>query len=250
MKVIKMDVALTHLDSALTTVEKLAKKNTGAYVCVSNVHMCMEVFDSNEFAEIVNGADLTIPDGKPLSWAQKLLGHSDAEQVRGQDIMNAICERYGEKQLNIGLYGGSSDELLAQVVNKLTARFPDINIAYTYSPPFRPLTTEEDGSVVKAINDAKVNVLFVGIGCPKQERWMAEHKDSLNCVMLGVGAAFDFIAGSKKHAPRWMQQIGLEWFFRLLSEPKRLWKRYLITNPRFIWHFSKQLLKYKLSEKN
>ena len=244
-----MDVALTNIDDALNSVESLAIKEAGAYVCVSNVHMCMEVFDSVEFKRVVNNADLVIPDGRPLSWAQKLLGHSHAQQVRGQDIMNAICEQSGSKNLNIGLYGGSSDELLKQVVAKLNLSYPDIQITFSYSPPFRPLTVQEDQAIIKQINDACVNVLFVGIGCPKQERWMAEHKDSLNCVMLGVGAAYDFIAGSKKHAPRWMQKIGLEWLFRLVSEPQRLWKRYLQQNPRFIYYFAKQLIAHKLGRK-
>ncbi len=247
--VITMDVGLTHLDAALKSVETLANASSGAYVCVSNVHMCMEVFDSTEFKSIVNNADLVIPDGRPLSWAQKLLGHSDAQQVRGQDIMNAICEQSGLKSLNIGLYGGSSDELLKQVVAKLKLSFPDIQITFSYSPPFRPLTVQEDQAIIKQINDADVNVLFVGIGCPKQELWMAEHKAHLNCVMLGVGAAYDFIAGSKKHAPRWMQTLGLEWLFRLLSEPQRLWKRYLQQNPRFIYYFGKQLIAHKLGRK-
>ncbi|MEY8201287.1 MAG: WecB/TagA/CpsF family glycosyltransferase [Colwellia sp.] len=247
--VISMDVALTNIDDALNSVESLAIKEAGAYVCVSNVHMCMEVFDSVEFKRVVNNADLVIPDGRPLSWAQKLLGHSHAQQVRGQDIMNAICEQSGSKNLNIGLYGGSSDELLKQVVAKLNLSYPDIQITFSYSPPFRPLTVQEDQAIIKQINDACVNVLFVGIGCPKQERWMAEHKDSLNCVMLGVGAAYDFIAGSKKHAPRWMQKIGLEWLFRLVSEPQRLWKRYLQQNPRFIYYFAKQLIAHKLGRK-
>jgi len=247
--VISMDVGLTHLGAALKSVETLANANSGAYVCVSNVHMCMEVFDSTEFKSIVNNADLVIPDGRPLSWAQKLLGHSHAQQVRGQDIMNAICEQSGTKNLNIGLYGGSADELLKQVVAKLCLSYPDIQITFSYSPPFRPLTVQEDQTIIKQINDSDVNVLFVGIGCPKQERWMAEHKKSLNCVMLGVGAAYDFIAGSKKHAPRWMQTLGLEWLFRLLSEPQRLWKRYLQQNPRFIYYFGKQLIAHKLGRK-
>lgn len=240
--VISMDVALTDIDNVFNTVESLAHKKSGAYVCVSNVHMCMEVFDSVEFKKVVNNADLVIPDGRPLSWAQKLLGYADAEQVRGQDITNAICERSSSNNLNIGLYGGSSDELINQVVAKLKLSFPNIQITFSYSPPFRPLTDQEDQAIVNQINHADVNVLFVGIGCPKQERWMAEHKESLNCVMLGVGAAFDFIAGSKKHAPRWMQKVGLEWLFRLCSEPERLWKRYLKQNPRFVWYFMQQWL--------
>jgi N-acetylglucosaminyldiphosphoundecaprenol N-acetyl-beta-D-mannosaminyltransferase len=241
-----MNVDLTDQTHALNLVESLAKQNKGAYVCVSNVHMCIEVMGCNDFQSIVNDADVVIPDGKPLSWAQKLLGHNDAEQVRGQDIMNGICAASGEQSINIGLYGGSSAELLAVVNNILLASYPGINITYAFSPPFRPLTGAEDADVVAAINEAKVNVLFVGIGCPKQERWMAAHKDKLSCVMLGVGAAYDFIAGSKKEAPRWIQGIGMEWLFRLCSEPKRLWRRYLYTNPRFIWHFGKQLIKHKL----
>jgi len=241
--VISMGVDVTNLTKALHDVETLSKQGTGSYVCVSNVHMCIEVLDSEDFSNVVNSADLVIPDGKPLSWAQKLLGHKGAEQVRGQDVMNALCAQSGEKSLNIGFYGGSSDALLNAVKAKLLESYPDINITYAFSPPFRPLTPEEDTEVITAINDAEVHVLFVGIGCPKQERWMAEHKGSINCVMLGVGAAYDFIAGEKKHAPRWVQKIGMEWLFRLCSEPKRLWRRYFSTNPRFIWHFSKQYFK-------
>ncbi len=248
-KIINMQVNVINQDNSLEQVLLLAQENSGAYVCVSNVHMCMEVFDSSAFAEIVNNADLVIPDGKPLSWAQKLLGHNNASQVRGQDIMNSLCASSREQPLNIGFYGGSSEALLNTVKEKLVASYPGINITYAFSPPFRLLTEEEDDAVVQGINSSDVNVLFVGIGCPKQERWMAEHKAQLNCVMLGVGAAYDFIAGSKKHAPRWMQKIGMEWLFRLCSEPKRLWRRYFSTNPRFIWHFGKQLLKHKLSRK-
>jgi N-acetylglucosaminyldiphosphoundecaprenol N-acetyl-beta-D-mannosaminyltransferase len=244
--VISMDVDVTNISTALNRVESLANSKAGSYVCVSNVHMCMEVFDSSEFESVVNNADLVIPDGRPLSWAQKLLGHSEAEQVRGQDIMNAICQQSGAKNLNIGLYGGSSDELLQKVITELKSSYPDININFSYSPPFRPLTDEEDQAIIQQINGSNVNVLLVGIGCPKQERWMAAHKEQLNCVMLGVGAAYDFIAGSKKHAPRWVQRVGFEWLFRLCSEPKRLWKRYLQQNPRFIYYFTKQLVNHKL----
>jgi len=241
-KIITMDVDVTSLSSAVEQVLTLAGLGRGAYVCVSNVHMCMETFDSLSFRCVVNQADLVIPDGKPLSIAQKLLGHKTATQVRGQDIMNALCELSGKKNLNIGFYGGGSDSILELVQSNLTTQYPDIQITYSFSPPFRTLTNGEDLKIIAEINNTKVDVLFVGIGCPKQEMWMAEHKDKLNCVMLGVGAAFDFVAGNKKHAPRWIQKIGLEWLFRLLSEPKRLWKRYLKQNPRFIGYFTLQLL--------
>lgn len=240
--IISMEVNITRLPQAIQKVEELISQNINSYVCVSNVHMCMEVFDSTEFRSVVNGADLVIPDGRPIFWAQKLLGASDAQQVRGQDIMNELCGLSAERSINIGLYGGSSDQVLEQVKVELYKTYPGINIVYSYSPPFRSLTTEEDDAIVTAINDSGVDVLFVGIGCPKQERWMAEHKGKLNCVMLGVGAAYDFIAGTKKHAPRWMQKFGLEWLFRLISEPKRLWKRYLKQNPRFIYYFLQQWL--------
>ena len=241
-KVITMDVDVVSLDSAVDRVLNLVGLNCGAYVCVSNVHMCMEAFDSSNFCEVVNQADLIIPDGKPLSIAQKLLGYKNAAQVRGQDIMNALCDLSGVKDINIGFYGGSSDAILDLVKSNLVKQYPDIKITYSFSPPFRSLSVEEDLNVVEQINNSKVDVLFVGIGCPKQENWMAEHKDRLNCVMLGVGAAFDFIAGNKRHAPRWVQKIGMEWLFRLGSEPGRLWKRYLYNNPRFVWYFILQLL--------
>ena len=240
--ILKMSTSVTGLNSSVEFVLRETKKNVGSYVCVSNVHMCMEVFDDRSFLNVVNSANLVIPDGRPISWAQRLLGYKNAQQVRGQDIMSELCRLSGSMAFNIGFYGGSSDELLEQVVGKLRKLYPDIQITYKFSPPFRVLTQSEDFDVIQSINNSGVDILFVGIGCPKQERWMAEHKDSLSCVMLGVGAAFDFIAGSKKHAPRWMQKIGLEWFYRLSSEPKRLWRRYLMHNPRFVYYFLQQWL--------
>jgi N-acetylglucosaminyldiphosphoundecaprenol N-acetyl-beta-D-mannosaminyltransferase len=238
-KILKMNTDVTSLSAVLDFVTSHPRGHS-SYICVSNVHMCMEVFDSSEFASVVNKADMVIPDGRPIFWAQKLLGCKDAAQVRGQDIMNEICSVSGQKKLNIGLYGGSSAELLADVKQKLIKDYPDVRITYTYAPPFRPLTESEDAQVCKDINDSEVDVLFVGIGCPKQERWMFEHRGKVNCVMLGVGAAYDFISGSKRHAPKFMQYLGLEWLFRLISEPKRLWRRYIKQNPRFVFHFFRQ----------
>ncbi|MEP7706677.1 WecB/TagA/CpsF family glycosyltransferase [Paraglaciecola sp. 25GB23A] len=238
--VITMQVNVTKQSKTLSKIHDLVIENVSAYVCVSNVHMCMETFDSSSFRQVVNNADLVIADGRPIYWAQKLLGNKDAEQVRGQDITNALCQLSSDTGLRIGLYGGSSADVLNKVVTNLSQQYPNIKIIYQYSPPFRVLTEEESSKVINDINSAQVDVLFVGIGCPKQEIWMAQHKGKVNAVMLGIGAAFDFIAGTKKHAPRWMQKMGLEWLFRLLSEPKRLWKRYLKQNPRFIWYFLQQ----------
>lgn len=242
VNILSMRTDVTSLEKAVISVQNLSMRSKGAYVCVSNVHMCMESFDDTNFKYIVNSSDLVIPDGRPIFWAQRLLGFSQAQQVRGQDIMSELCRLSGAKGLKIGFYGGVSQQLLDVVVSRLSYQYPDIQIAFQYSPPFRPLTHIEDQEVINAINDSGTNILFVGIGCPKQERWMAAHKESLNCVMLGVGAAFDFISGSKSHAPRWMQKAGMEWLFRLCSEPKRLWKRYLKQNPRFIYYFLQQWL--------
>lgn len=247
-KILNMEVDVIDLKSAMNKVLELASFDSGAYICASNVHMCIEAFSHPDFSKIVNNADLVLADGKPIYWAQKLLGNSSAKQIRGQDIMNALCNLSSKKMLNIGLYGGSSEELIDEVESNLTAMFPGIKIEYTFSPPFRALTKEEDLKVIGEINSSDIDILFLGIGCPKQERWMAEHKDKLSCVMIGVGAAFDFLAGEKKQAPKWIQFIGFEWMFRLLSEPRRLWKRYFTTIPLFLWHFSMQLLRYKIKK--
>ncbi|MCK7598403.1 WecB/TagA/CpsF family glycosyltransferase [Microbulbifer sp. CAU 1566] len=247
--IVTMDVNVTSLSHTLREVFRMSQSEEGAYICVSNVHMCMETFDSEDFRQVVNRADLVIPDGRPIFWAQKLLGYRDAQQVRGQDIMNSICESSNSKRVKVGLYGGSSDAVLTSVVSSLKGKYPELEIAYAFSPPFRPLTDEEELAVIKNIRAANLDVLFVGIGCPKQELWMAKQKSKLNCVMLGVGAAFDFISGTKKHAPRWMQVAGLEWLYRLLSEPSRLWKRYLKQNPRFLYHFLIQLISLKFSNR-
>lgn len=239
--VIKMDVDVTSIDLAIQNVRNWNMEDGGKYVCVANVHMCMEVSDSRSYAEVVNNSDLTVADGKPISLAQRALGYRDAQQVRGEDLTLALCKEAEGQGKSVGFFG-ASEELLDQLKNVMRSRFPKLDIAYSFAPPFRPITDEEDVAYINAINNSGVSILFIGLGCPKQETWMAEHKDQLNCIMIGVGAAFDFIAGNKKNAPRWMQSFGLEWLFRLMSEPKRLWKRYLKQNPRFIFYFTLQLL--------
>lgn len=240
--IITMAVDVTDVQKVIEAVKSCIASNQSSYICVSNVHMCMETFDSLYFRQLVNSADLVIPDGRPIFWAQRILGFKDAHHVRGQDITEALCEISHREGINIGLYGGSSDTVLSNVVAALSAKYPNIKITYQYSPPFRALTSSETDKVIDDINNAKVDVLFVGIGCPKQEIWMAQQKGKINAVMLGVGAAYDFISGEKKHAPKLLQKLGLEWLYRLCSEPKRLWKRYLKQNPRFIWYFTRQVI--------
>lgn len=235
-----MPVAVTSYDEVVPKLIGVSSEGSGKYVCVANVHMCMESFDNPAFCQVVNNADLVVPDGRPLVWALRLLGEKHAFQVRGSDLLLRLCKEAEQKQIPIGLYGGTP-ESLEDFQYYLKQEYPSLPIACAISPPFRPLDVQEDAEYVAQINASGARILFVGIGCPKQENWMAEHKDRLHCVMIGVGAAFDFFSGRKKHAPRWMQKAGLEWAFRLASDPRRLWKRYLKHNPRFVWYFLKQL---------
>jgi N-acetylglucosaminyldiphosphoundecaprenol N-acetyl-beta-D-mannosaminyltransferase len=158
--------------------------------------------------------------------------------------MPIVCERAEAFGLRVGFYGGTPAVLTA-MTGALTMRFPKLDVGFAWAPPFRSLTDAEDADVIAAITAAEVKILFVGLGCPKQERWMAAHREALGCTMLGVGAAFDFIAGAKRQAPAWMQRSGLEWLFRLSTEPRRLWRRYLIGNPRFLFHFARQLRRWR-----
>ena len=225
---------------AAAKILRMSRTGRAGYVCISTVHMVMEGYDNPDFQDIVNGADLVTPDGMPLVWGLKLLGLREAERVYGPILTPFVCRKLAMEGVPVGFYGGSR-EVLGKMKAKLLNDYPDLNITYAYSPPFRPLTKEEDHEIVQNIIASGARILFVGLGCPKQERWMAEHCDHLPIVMLGVGAAFDFIAGVKPQAPLWMQIAGLEWLFRLISEPRRLWRRYLYYNPRFLYKFGLQL---------
>lgn len=243
--ILDMRVDVTSLDGAAEGILALSGTGKGSTVCVANVHMCMETFDDPVFRGLVNGSDLVVADGKPLVWGQWLLGSGHAGHVRGSDLVLSVCGKAEKDGVSIGLYGGTK-ESLEDFKGFLKKTYPALSIAYAFSPPFRPLTREEDRVCVDEIRASGVKILFVGIGCPKQEKWMAGKKDDLSCVMIGVGAAFDFFSGRKRHAPRWMQRIGLEWFFRFMSEPQRLWKRYAVHNPRFLGLFIMQLLKKRM----
>jgi N-acetylglucosaminyldiphosphoundecaprenol N-acetyl-beta-D-mannosaminyltransferase len=196
------------------------------------VNNIMAARDSSDFRKVMASADLVTSDGMPLVWLLRGLGIAGAERVYGPDLMPSVLEAAAKSGVPVGLYGGSVD-VLDRLVRRLTARFPALNIAYAESPPFRVPTTEEDERTTQAIADAGVRILFIGLSTPKQERWMYSHRGRVDAVMLGVGAAFDFLAGTKPQAPRWMQSRGLEWLFRLATEPRRLWRRYLGQNPRF-----------------
>jgi len=218
-----------------------AAAGSSRYVCIATVNNVMESFDSPEFLRVMNESDLVTPDGMPLVWGLNLLGRKDATRVYGPDLTPKVLAEAERLRIPVGFYGGSASTLarLRQVVSE---QFPGLEIAYAYSPPFRALSSEEDEAVVNSIKASGAKILFVGLNTPKQDFWMAAHRGRVASVMVGVGAAFDFLAGSKPQAPRWMMRIGLEWLFRLATEPKRLWKRYLKHNPRFVALFGMQLL--------
>ena len=221
-------------ESAIGRIVQLVREERGGYVCFSTVHMVMESHDSPKFGAIVNGADLIVTDGMPLVWMLRYQGKTSSDRVRANDLMIMLCRYAAENNLSVGFYGGKQ-EVIDAIKTRADREMPALKIVYAFSPPFRPLTAEEDERITNEINAAAPDILFMGLGCPKQETWMAAHRDRLKAVMLGVGASFDFFAGNVKESPEWLGRLGLEWLYRLTQEPKRLWRRYLILNPRFMW---------------
>jgi N-acetylglucosaminyldiphosphoundecaprenol N-acetyl-beta-D-mannosaminyltransferase len=240
--IVDMRVDPTSYDRAARLISTWARERASKYVCVATVNNVMESYDSASFRSVMNQADLVTPDGMPLVWGLRLLGHKSATRVYGPDLTPVVLEMAASDGIPVGFYG-ASEATLALLQARILERFPALQIVYAYSPPFRPLTPEEDEQVVEDINRSGARILFVGLNTPKQDFWMAAHKDRVQAVMLGVGAAFDFLAGTKSQAPRWMMRLGMEWFFRLVTEPRRLWKRYLKHNPRFVVLFAAQLLR-------
>ena len=211
-------------------------------VCCATVNNIMEARRSPDYRVVMDQADLVTSDGMPLVWMLRWLGARSATRVYGPDLMRLLLEAAGEADIPVGFYGGT-EPLLRHLVAIARYRFPRLRVTYAEAPPFRPPTPEEDQRSTEAIRDAGVRILFVGLGSPKQDRWMHAHKNRVAAVMLGVGAAFDFLTGAKPQAPRWMQSIGLEWAFRLATEPRRLWRRYLTQNPKFVVLALAQLLR-------
>lgn len=240
--IVGMRVDATSYPDASEQVIDWARAGESRVVCIATVNNVMEAYDDRSYREAMNAADLVTPDGMPLVWGLRSLGVSDATRVYGPDLTPVVCARAAEAGVPVGFYGGAP-EVLAEMVSRLRARFPALQVAYAVSPPFRELDPAERTEAIDAINASGARILFVGLGAPKQERWMIEHRGSINAVMLGVGAAFDMIAGTKKQAPAWMQRSGLEWAFRFASEPRRLWKRYTKHNPRFLALFGAQLIR-------
>lgn len=232
--VLGVQISAINMDLAVTTLSDWLQTGESTYVCITGVHGVMECQRDPALLSILNSAGMTTPDGMPMVWASKWAGATQVDRVYGPDLMLEVCRMAADKGWRCFFYGGMPG-VAERLAGILRERFPGLPVAGSYSPPFRDLTLEEDAEVIELINRADVDLLWVGLSTPKQERWMSAHRDRLNSrVMLGVGAAFDINSGAVKQAPRLLQRSGLEWLFRLIQEPRRLWRRYLRNNPAFV----------------
>ena len=230
--------------SAAAAVERIAGwagRRESRMVCICNAHSVVTAAQDPAFMRVIEQADLATPDGAPVAWMLRRLGAKAQSRVSGPDLMLDYCALAAARGEAIFLYG-STEHTLQSLQGQLLRRWPGLRIAGAISPPFRPLDTAEDQAIVDAINVSGVATVWVSLGCPKQEHWMADHRGRIQAVMIGVGAAFDFHAGTVRRAPFWMRERGLEWLYRLAREPGRLWRRYLVTNTAFVIGAARQLL--------
>lgn len=225
---------------ALVRISAWAANRESRYVCICNAHSVVTAGQDAAVGTAVAQADMVTPDGAPVAWMMRKQGFASQQRINGPDLMWKYCAQAAQRNESIYLYGGAPETLVI-LQAKLAQAFPGLVVAGAYSPPFRAITAEEDAHAVAHINDSGAGTVWVGLGCPKQELWMAAHRGRINAVMVGVGAAFDYHAGTIQRAPLWMQNAGLEWLHRLASEPRRLWKRYLVTNTLFVLGAIRQL---------
>ncbi len=250
--IVGVPIAVTDYERTLDWMDEMVAARRRCYVCACNTHTVMASHEDSELrAALRSPYALNVPDGQPLAWALGALGHSLPDRVYGPELMARAFARGASNEQRFYLYGGRDQAALVQLGQTLRDRFPGVNIVGGYSPPFRPLTAEEQAAVAEDINEAEADVVWVGIGVPKQEKWMAALRPSLEApVLVGVGAAFDFLAGLVPQAPPMLQKAGLEWAFRLTQEPRRLWRRYLRYNPRFVAAFARQLAAHRAAGEN
>jgi N-acetylglucosaminyldiphosphoundecaprenol N-acetyl-beta-D-mannosaminyltransferase len=242
INILGVGVSAVNLSLALASIDEWISRGEPNYLCVTGVHGIMESYRKESVREIHNAAGLVVPDGMPLVWLSRLKGFHHVRRVYGPDLMLAVCKQSIDREYRHFLYGGASG-VCEKLAERLKRQFPGLDIVGSYSPPFRVLDREEDQRIVDEINGARPDIVWVGISTPKQEAWMAEHIGRLHAsVLIGVGAAFDFHAGLKRQAPKWMMRVGLEWMFRLMQEPRRLGPRYLANNPLFIGLVIRQLI--------
>ena len=243
--VIGSPVTAAPFDAQIEMMLEWASSHASKVVCVANVHMLTEAHWHPEFSSVLKNADIVTPDGMPLVWMLKLMGARDQNRVAGMDILLSLCKLTPQRNISI-FFLGSEPEILEKMSRKLKCEFPNLQIAGMEPLPFRPLTRAEDEALIQKIHDSKAGIVLVSLGCPKQEYWMNQHKDKIHAVMIGVGGVFPVYAGIHKRAPMWMRNLGLEWFYRLMQEPRRLWKRYKSTIPPFVWLAFMQLLRSRL----
>jgi len=244
LSVIGFPVTALPFDAQIKLILEWASSHESKVVCVANVHMLTEAYWHPEFSSILESADLVTPDGMPLVWMMKLMGAREQNRVAGMDILLSLCQLASLQNISV-FFLGSEATILERMKMKLEREFPELQIVGMEPLPFRPLTREEDDAIIEKIHASGAGILLVSLGCPKQEYWMHQHKDKIQAVMIGLGAVFPVLAGVHKRAPLWIRESGLEWFYRLIQEPRRLWIRYLKTNPAFIWLALRQLLTSK-----
>jgi N-acetylglucosaminyldiphosphoundecaprenol N-acetyl-beta-D-mannosaminyltransferase len=243
-------VSVIDYEQALAWIEDTVAARERGFICVSNVHAVMAAAEDPGLREALLQSSINVPDGMPLVWAMNLLGESLRTRVYGPELMARACARAARSGERFYLYGGRNQGALVQLALNLRQRYPGIKIVGGYSPPHRALTDEERSSAIEEINAARPDVVWVGIGVPKQEKWMLDVRPELEApVLIGVGAAFDFHAGLVPQAPPWMQELGLEWAYRLAHEPRRLWRRYTRYNPRFVRDFGRQLVAHRRAQR-
>jgi N-acetylglucosaminyldiphosphoundecaprenol N-acetyl-beta-D-mannosaminyltransferase len=239
--VLGVGISVLNLDLAITEVASALEQKAKGYVCVTGVHGVSEAQQDPAFRSVLNRSFLNTPDGMPMVWMGRLQGFRQMGRVYGPDLMLKVCEYTAARGYSHFLYGGATG-VADELKSRLTSRFPGLRIVGTYTPPFRPLTSVELGGLIDHVRGLRPDIFWVGLSTPKQEQFMARHWQDLEATLFfGVGAAFDFHAGRVRQAPRFMQRAGLEWFFRLACEPRRLWKRYLKNNPLFLWRAFGQL---------
>jgi len=238
-------VSAVNIDKACVIFDQWIKAREKHYVCVAPASTIVQCQDDEEYKAIINKAGMVTPDGMPLVWIAKSRGLKEVERTYGPDLLTAVAQLSPEKGYKHFFYGGT-EEVCQKLRKILNEKYPGINIVGMVAPPFRDLTDKEHKNVINQINDSKADILWVGLGSPKQDIWISTNRDRLDVpIMLGVGAAFDFISGVKKHAPRWIQRSGLEWLFRFCCEPRRLWRRYILGNAKFIYYLISDFLRKK-----
>lgn len=246
-KIFGVGISTGTVDQFVDGIFDLANNKVSAYVCFANVHMIRVAHENNPFKKVINNANIVTPDGQALTYYMRLFDGLNQERVAGMDMLPLLIKK-AEKQNKSVYFYGSTEFVLNKIKEKIDNDYPNLKIAGLYSPPFRELTKEEDERHTGMINLANPDLLFVSLGCPKQEKWMAEHQYKINSVMLGVGQAFKTFCNLEKRLPPFARKLALEWAYRLILEPRRLWKRFLISNSWFLWECSKQML-YKVQHK-